>query len=93
MAMEPMVQAVITALVLMLLAATGAQAAQKRAEGGDASGAGRVFRDCPACPEMVVLPAGTFTMGSPDSERGRNKDEGPQRKITFAQPLRSESSK
>ena len=30
-----------------------------------------VFRDCPACPEMVVVPAGTFIMGSPESEKGR----------------------
>jgi formylglycine-generating enzyme required for sulfatase activity len=30
---------------------------------------GTVFRDCPDCPEMVVIPAGSFTMGSPDSEK------------------------
>ena len=28
-----------------------------------------VFRDCPDCPEMVVLPAGSFTMGSSDEEK------------------------
>jgi formylglycine-generating enzyme required for sulfatase activity len=28
-----------------------------------------VFRDCAECPEMVILPAGTFTMGSSDSAR------------------------
>ena len=34
---------------------------------------GERFRDCPTCPEMVVVPAGTFIMGSPESanERGR----------------------
>lgn len=32
---------------------------------------GQVFRDCAACPEMVVVPAGTFIMGSPESEEGR----------------------
>jgi formylglycine-generating enzyme required for sulfatase activity len=31
--------------------------------------AGTVFRDCPACPEMVVLPAGSFTMGSSAEEK------------------------
>jgi formylglycine-generating enzyme required for sulfatase activity len=36
---------------------------------------------------MVVVPAGEFVMGSPESEKGRNKDEGPQRKVTFAQPF------
>ena len=32
---------------------------------------GQTFRDCPSCPEMVVVPAGTFIMGSPESEAGR----------------------
>ena len=32
---------------------------------------GSVFRDCPSCPEMIVVPAGTFVMGSPESEKGR----------------------
>lgn len=27
------------------------------------------FRECDGCPEMVVVPAGSFTMGSPESER------------------------
>src|SRR5262249_30645508 len=37
-------------------------------------GAGKTesFKDCPTCPEMVVVPAGRFTMGSPDSEPERN---------------------
>ena len=73
-------------LVLVLLPPLAA-AQKKRTEVADASGAGRVFRDCPVCPEMVVLPAGEFTMGSPESEKGRNRDEGPQRKVTFAQPF------
>ena len=38
---------------------------------------GTVFRDCPECPEMVVVPAGSFMMGSPPSEAGREYDEGP----------------
>ena len=29
---------------------------------------GLAFRDCPDCPEMVVIPAGSFTMGSTASE-------------------------
>jgi formylglycine-generating enzyme required for sulfatase activity len=36
---------------------------------------------------MVEVPAGEFMMGSPDNERGRNKDEGPRRKVTFARPF------
>ena len=45
--------------------------------------AGEVFRDCPSCPEMVVIPAGTFMMGSPASEEGRSDDEGPQHRVTL----------
>jgi len=30
--------------------------------------AGATFRDCPDCPEMVVIPAGSFLMGEPDDE-------------------------
>jgi formylglycine-generating enzyme required for sulfatase activity len=30
------------------------------------------FKDCPDCPEMVVVPAGSFSMGSPVSEPKRN---------------------
>ena len=33
---------------------------------------GERFRDCDVCPEMVVIPAGSFLMGSPASEEGRN---------------------
>lgn len=36
---------------------------------------------------MVVVPAGEFLMGSPPSEKGRNPDEGPQRKVAFAKPF------
>lgn len=45
---------------------------------------GQSFRDCPECPEMVVVPPGSFMMGSPASEAGRDKDEGPQRNVTIA---------
>jgi len=43
--------------------------------------AGEVFKDCNDCPEMVVIPAGSFLMGSPPSELGRVGDEGPQRTV------------
>ena len=32
------------------------------------------FRDCNACPEMVVLPGGTYLKGSPQDEPGRSAD-------------------
>jgi formylglycine-generating enzyme required for sulfatase activity len=34
--------------------------------------------------EMVPIPGGTFTIGSPDDEESRNDDEGPQRQVTIA---------
>jgi formylglycine-generating enzyme required for sulfatase activity len=34
-----------------------------------------LFRECEHCPEMVVLPAGTFLMGSPQNEADRDDDE------------------
>jgi formylglycine-generating enzyme required for sulfatase activity len=42
------------------------------------------FRECDKCPEMVVVPAGTFVMGSPDSESGHSSDESPQHRVTIA---------
>ena len=46
-----------------------------------------VFKECEQCPEMIVVPAGTFMMGSPASEKGRNADEGPQRSVTIGKPF------
>ncbi len=47
--------------------------------------AGEVFRDCEECPEMVVLPAGFFLMGSSPCEEGRGDDEDPQHWVEIAQ--------
>ena len=48
---------------------------------------GARLRDCEACPELVVVPPGSFTMGSPDSEWGRFNNEGPQRRVTITEPF------
>jgi formylglycine-generating enzyme required for sulfatase activity len=42
------------------------------------------FKECDKCPEMIVVPAGRFTMGSPASEQGSFPSEGPQHSVTFA---------
>ncbi|HEX5221508.1 MAG TPA: formylglycine-generating enzyme family protein [Verrucomicrobiae bacterium] len=34
--------------------------------------------------EMVAIPGGEFTMGSPDAEKGRKPDEGPQHKVKIS---------
>ena len=43
-----------------------------------------VSDDCDGCPEIVVIPAGGFIMGSPASETNRNDDEGPQHRVTVS---------
>ena len=58
-----------------------AETVQKRPQPGE------VFRDCPTCPEMVVVPAGTFRMGSPSYEGGRYDAEGPVHHVTIEQPF------
>ena len=68
------------------------EAARKRAAEAEARERaamrpGKVFRDCPECPEMVVVPAGSFTMGSPSSEKGRYDGEGPQHRVTIPEPF------
>ncbi len=45
------------------------------------------FRECENCPEIVVVPAGAFTMGSPKSEQGRSDNEGPQHVVTISKPF------
>jgi formylglycine-generating enzyme required for sulfatase activity len=63
---------------------------------------GTVFRDCPDCPEMVIIPAGDFMMGSSPEEAQRDLaaapksdysareavlQEQPQHKVTIARPF------
>ena len=47
---------------------------------------GQEFDDCGGagwCPKMIVIPAGSFMMGSPASEGGRDNGEGPQHQVTL----------
>jgi formylglycine-generating enzyme required for sulfatase activity len=41
------------------------------------------FTDCRDCPEMVMIPGGSFMMGSPADEPTRKPDEGPQHRVTI----------
>jgi formylglycine-generating enzyme required for sulfatase activity len=45
---------------------------------------GQIFRDCsaPVCPSMVVLPGGSFVMGSDADGRGSYEDERPAHAVT-----------
>jgi formylglycine-generating enzyme required for sulfatase activity len=35
------------------------------------------FKECTDCAEMIVVPAGIFMMGSPETKKERGKGEGP----------------
>lgn len=43
---------------------------------------GDTFRDCRQCPQMVIVPSGSFIMGAQAGEKG-NSDEQPQHKVTI----------
>jgi formylglycine-generating enzyme required for sulfatase activity len=58
-------------------------AAQERAlKPGDS------FKECARdCSQMIVLPPGSFTMGSPETEKGRSANETPRHVVTIAKPF------
>ncbi len=58
-----------------------------RAEKLPPAGSGQSFRDCPECPEMAVVPAGSFMMGSPKTDNEWVEEESPQHKVTFSMPF------
>jgi formylglycine-generating enzyme required for sulfatase activity len=64
----------------MWFAGLGAAAAQPQVPG-------TAFRDCDDCPEMIVVPAGSFTIGAPGNEVDRTEAEGPPRQLRFDHPF------
>ena len=78
--------------IMAALLEAGADAALAAAAATEARRAakqpGTVFRDdCVGCPELVVVPAGSFLMGSPSTEKGRDDLEGPQHLVTIGSPF------
>ncbi len=45
------------------------------------------FKELRFAPEMIIVPAGTFMMGSPEDEVERDDDEGPQHRVTIPKPF------
>ena len=70
------------AVVFLALAGCTEVAPGEAAGGGERRQAGNVFRDCSACPEVVVVPAGSYQMGSPAGKEGRDSDEA-RRSVTI----------
>ena len=70
-------------LALASLAAAPSWSAESGHEPGSA------FRDCDDCPEMVVVPAGSFVMGTPGApaSRGAAAAEGGAMVVTLARPF------
>src|SRR5262249_11162727 len=50
-------------------------------------GRGEAFKDCPGCPEMVVVPAGSFTMGASPGEEVFNTEREDPVPVKIAQPF------
>ena len=48
---------------------------------------GEVFKECDECPEMVVVPAGRASLGSPLGESGRQTFEAAPHTVEIARPL------
>ena len=59
----------------------------KALEGLEEGLKGEAFRDCAECPELVVVPKGTYMMGSPSWESGRGGDESPVHRVTIGRPF------
>jgi formylglycine-generating enzyme required for sulfatase activity len=64
-----------------------AEAPSRSAQRGSPRAVGARFRDCPTCPEMLVLEAASFTMGSNSREEGRTEAEGPTRNVRIQRPF------
>ncbi len=69
------------------IAAAAEDIAALSAEHESALKPGDTFEECTNCPVMVVVPAGSFVMGSPPTEMYRVGNEGPQHTVTIAKPL------
>ena len=85
-------------LVAMTVVLAASPAASQQCEGVEVGvgadekrcvqpGAGQRFKDCPDCPEMVVVPAGQFAMGSPLDEPEREGEREHQVRATIARPF------
>ncbi len=71
-------------IVCVVVATAGVSA--KDAKPSSSWKTGQTFKECRNCPEMIVIPAGTFTMGSPADEPERRDNEH-QHMVTIPRPF------
>jgi formylglycine-generating enzyme required for sulfatase activity len=64
-------------------------AASAPASAAATGGASSAIRDCPTCPELVVIPAGTFLLGTgaDAGERDPERGESPPLPVTMSRPF------
>jgi formylglycine-generating enzyme required for sulfatase activity len=76
---------VVALIATLAFAQSASESAQIRRTGTSQSAlkAGQTFKECRNCPEMVVIPAGSFMMGSPADEPERRENER-HHKVTIA---------
>ncbi len=48
---------------------------------------GAEFTECGGCPTMIVVPAGRFSMGSPEDDADARANERPRHEVTIAGPI------
>lgn len=78
--------AAIAALGLASWAVLGQSPGKVATKSSASMKAGTVFKECLNCPEMVVVPAGKFMMGTPDTEESRREHEH-LHEVTIARPF------
>ncbi len=81
-----MVLAFVTVFVLAGCTVSDQGDAKPIKSGSASLRAGETFRECRNCPEMVVIPPGSFIMGSPEGEEFR-RDHEHQHKVTIERPF------
>lgn len=72
---------------LLAMAAVVRAEAQQATDRELAAHPGAVFADCADCPTLVVVPSGTFAMGSRADDPVRDASEGPRHRVAIERPL------
>ena len=72
-------------VIVAALAIAGCGGGEDVAPEAQPAGTGSTLRDCPECPEMVVVPAGSFLMGM--QEEAAWFTEQPVHRVTIARPF------